>query len=122
MSISKIQTGDKVKIIAGKNKGLVGVILKVISTRNSKRVVVDTLDKIVKYKKPNAAYGVQGQMLQVPRPIEISNVALVDNNGTISKSYVDSIKKIRLYRSTNLLVEKTIPKKNKRKVELLDTK
>ena len=122
MSISKIQTGDKVKIIAGKNKGLVGVILKVISTRNSKRVVVDTLDKIVKYKKPNAAYGVQGQMLQVPRPIEISNVALIDNNGDTSKSYVDSIKKIRLYRSTNLQVEKKTPKKSKRKVELLDTK
>jgi large subunit ribosomal protein L24 len=120
MSISKIQTGDSVKVITGKFKGVLGTITKVIKRKKQTVVAVDNINKLIKYTKSNKAYGVEGKMVQVDRFVDASNVSLVDEKGNISKSFVKSNenKKIRLFRTTNSTVSnsKVNPKEKKAKV------
>lgn len=119
MSISKIQKGDKIKIISGKFKGTIGLITKVVKTLKYSRVSVDTVNKIVKYTKSNKAYGMQGQMTQVDRFIDSSNVALIDDKNNLSKSYIslENNKKIRKFRTTESIVPKLIFKKKESKIK-----
>lgn len=71
----KIKKGDTVKVIAGNDKGLTGVVLKVIIDSN--RVVVEGVKKVKKHTKPSAA-SPQGGIVEVEASINISNVMLLD--------------------------------------------
>jgi len=70
----KIKKGDKVKIIAGKDKGKEGKILQVLFEKN--RVIVEGLNLLIKHVKPKRA-GEKGQRIQIPAPLNISNVMLI---------------------------------------------
>lgn len=71
----KIKSGDKVLIIAGKDKGKTGEILKVFPTEN--RAIVDGCNMVKKHQKPTSA-NPQGGVLDKPAPIHISNLKLID--------------------------------------------
>jgi ribosomal protein L24 len=109
MSISKIQSGDAVKVIAGAFKGTLGVVTKVIKKTGKSRVSVDTIKKIQKYQKANAQYGMPGQMTMTDRFIDSSNVMLVNDKGEISRSKVvtEKGKKVRKLSKSNKLVTKS---------------
>jgi len=70
----RIKKGDKVKIIAGKDKGKEGKILKVFPEK--RKVIVEGLNLLIKHVKPRRA-GEKGQRIQFPAPLDISNVMLV---------------------------------------------
>ena len=67
--------GDKVIVIAGRDKGKTGVILKVIPETN--RVVVENVNVRKKHKKPTQA-SPEGSIVEVYAPIDASNVMLED--------------------------------------------
>ncbi len=71
----KIKTGDEVIVIAGKDKGLKGKVLKVIKSKD--RVLVEHVNMIKKHIKPSTE-NPQGGIEEREAPIHISNVALVD--------------------------------------------
>ena len=70
-----LKTGDKVRVIAGKDKGKEGTIKQILSKTN--RVVVDGVNKIKKHQKPNDEYP-QGGIVDVEAPIHASNVMILD--------------------------------------------
>jgi large subunit ribosomal protein L24 len=70
----KIKKGDQIQIIAGKDKGKVGKVLRVIP--GNLRIVVEGLNLIKKHMKPKKG-GEKGQRIEVPASINISNVMLV---------------------------------------------
>lgn len=70
----KIKTGDKVKILAGKDKGKVGKVLQVFTGED--RVVVEGLNLLVKHQRARRQ-GETGQRIQFPAPMDSSNVILV---------------------------------------------
>lgn len=70
----KIKTGDKVKIISGKDKGKTGKVLQVFLHEN--RLVVEGLNLRIKHQRPRKQ-GEKGQRIQFPAPLDISNVALI---------------------------------------------
>lgn len=70
-----VKTGDKVRIIAGKDKGKEGVIVKTIAATD--RVVVEGINIVKKHQKPSNAYP-QGGIIDVEAPIHVSNVMLLD--------------------------------------------
>jgi len=72
----KLKKGDEVLIIAGKDRGKLGQILKVSPTTN--RVVVAGINVIKKATKPNPQTGVEGGIVTKEAPIHASNVMLVD--------------------------------------------
>jgi large subunit ribosomal protein L24 len=93
----KIKKGDKVKIIAGKDKGKEGKILQVLFDKN--RVIVEGLNLLVKHVRPKRA-GEKGQRIQMPAPLNISNVMLIcpkcNKPTKIGHKILEDKKKVRI--------------------------
>ena len=70
----KIKKGDKVVVIAGKDKGKSGEVTQVIPSEN--RVVVSGINMMTKHAKPTQTSA--GGLNRVEAPIHASNVALAD--------------------------------------------
>lgn len=70
-----LRKGDKVVVIAGKDKGKTGVIQKVEPRTN--RVVVEGVNLRKKNKKPTQN-NPEGSVIEIYAPIDASNVMLVD--------------------------------------------
>jgi large subunit ribosomal protein L24 len=68
----KIKKGDKVKILAGKDKGKSGTIVRVLVKEN--KVVVDGINMMKKHQRPRKS-GEKGSMVNLAMPIHASNVA-----------------------------------------------
>ena len=76
MSIVKlhIKKNDMVKIIAGKEQGKTGKVLRVYPAKS--RVVVEGLNMIKRHTRPNQLYP-EGGILEKEAPLSISNVMLI---------------------------------------------
>ena len=101
MATKKIQKGDTVKVIAGKDKGKTG---KVVATEPKKdRVVVEGVNVVKKHQKPTQA-NPDGGIIQVEAPIDASNVMLLDpkvNKPTRVSIIVENGKKIRVSKKSD---------------------
>lgn len=69
-----IKKGDKVKILAGKDKGKTGKVMQVFS--DGKRASVEGLNLLIKHMRPRRE-GEQGQRIEFPAAINLSNLMLV---------------------------------------------
>ncbi len=74
---AKIKRGDRVVVIAGKDRGKRGIVRKV--DRKHERVIVEGVN-IVKRHQRARAVGQQSQIVEREAPIHISNVMLIDPN------------------------------------------
>ena len=70
-----IKKGDEVIILAGKNKGEKGKVLKVLVDKES--AIVEGWNTVSKSTKPSAK-NPQGGIIKVEAPIHISNLSLID--------------------------------------------
>jgi large subunit ribosomal protein L24 len=70
-----VKKGDNVIVIAGKEKGKKSVIVRVIPATN--KVVLEGLNMVKKHTKPKKA-GEKGGIIEIPQPIDASNVKLVE--------------------------------------------
>ncbi len=75
----KIKRNDTVEVIAGKDKGKRGKVIRVIADRD--RVLVERVMMIKKHMKPNPQRNIQGGIAEQESPIHVSNVMLVDGEG-----------------------------------------
>ena len=71
----KILKGDKVVVIAGKDKGKTGIVQAVYPKKN--KVVVEGVNVHKKHKKPTQQ-SPEGSVVEIYVPIDASNVAIVD--------------------------------------------
>jgi large subunit ribosomal protein L24 len=71
----RIKKGDKVVVIAGKDKSKTGRVLVVYPKEN--RVLVEGVNIVKRHTKPNFKYP-EGGIIEKEAPIHISNVAIVD--------------------------------------------
>ncbi|QZN92660.1 50S ribosomal protein L24 [Limosilactobacillus panis] len=70
-----IKTGDKVRVIAGKDKGKEGNVKKIFAAQN--RVIVEGINKVKKHQKPSNA-NPNGGVIDTEAAISASNVMLID--------------------------------------------
>jgi large subunit ribosomal protein L24 len=70
----KIKKGDRVVVIAGRDKGKTGEVLRALPSAN--RVVVQGINLVKKNQKPSQAG--PGGIQTIELPIHASNVALID--------------------------------------------
>jgi len=75
MQGKRLKKGDTVKIIAGKEKGKTGKILKIAG--NKDQVVVEKLNIVKRHKRPDAQG--KGGIVEKEGPINISNVMYLCN-------------------------------------------
>ena len=69
----KIRKADDVIVIAGKDKGKRGAVLRVV---DDEHVVVTGVNQVKKHKRPNPNKGDQGGIVDMEMPIHISNIAI----------------------------------------------
>ena len=73
---TELKKDDKVKVIAGKDKGKIGKVLKVQQKKN--RVLVENINMIKRHSRPSAANR-QGGIIEREAAIHWSNVMLMCN-------------------------------------------
>jgi len=98
----QIKKDDKVKIIAGKDNGKVGKVLKV--DRKKQRIVVEIANTVKRHTRPSAQNR-QGGIIETEAPLHISNVMLLCNKCIqpvrIKLQRLDDGKKVRVCRKCN---------------------
>ena len=72
---AKIKKGDRVVLLAGKDKGKQGSVLRVLP--KEERVVVEGLNMVQRHTRPTQS-DPQGGIKHKEAPLHVSNVALVD--------------------------------------------
>ena len=70
----RIKKGDDVVVIAGKDKGRRGTVVRVLADED--RVIVENVNMVKKHQKPNPALGIPGGIIEKEMPIHVSNVML----------------------------------------------
>jgi large subunit ribosomal protein L24 len=103
----KIKRNDTVEVIAGKDKGKRGRVLRVIADKD--RILVEHVMMIKKHVKPNPQRNIKGGIAEQESPIHISNVMLVDAEGNKTRvgARFEGDKKVRFSKASgNALPEK----------------
>ncbi|MEX2353087.1 MAG: 50S ribosomal protein L24 [Gammaproteobacteria bacterium] len=102
-----IRKGDQVVIIAGKDKGKQGVVLRVL--RDEDKIVVENVNMVKRHTKGNPMQGKAGGIVEKEMPIHRSNIAIF--NPVTSKPDRVGIKtledgrKVRFFKSNNEVVD-----------------
>lgn len=78
----KIKVNDQVVILAGKDKGKTGRVMKTL--RKKDRVVVEGINMIKKHQKPNNA-NENGGIIEMEGSIHVSNVKKIENDTKTKK-------------------------------------
>ncbi len=98
-----VKIGDKIKIIAGNQKGSVGTIKSLITKKSV--AIIDGILPRIKYQKQNS--NSETKKIEIPLFIHISNLMLWDekNNkaGRIGYNLIENIKKRYFKKSGNIL-------------------
>ncbi|MFZ1548108.1 MAG: 50S ribosomal protein L24 [Candidatus Nitrotoga sp.] len=101
----KIKMNDDVIVIAGKDKGSRGSVLRVLGDR----LLVGGVNMVKKHQKPNPVKGMTGGLVPIEMPIHVSNVAIY--NSTSKKADRVGIKtledgrKMRVFKSSGEVID-----------------
>ncbi|MFM8453466.1 MAG: 50S ribosomal protein L24 [Gammaproteobacteria bacterium] len=105
----KIKKGDTVIVTAGKDKGKVGSVEKLIfpktigCPRNSTygyRVIVKGVNLVKKHVKANPAQNIEGGIITKEASLHISNVAIYNASSNKADKVRFNADKVRIYKST----------------------
>ena len=106
MAMKKVKKDDTVIVVAGKDKGRQGKVLKVFS---SNRVLIEGINLAKKHVRPNPNKNEQGGILERELSIHVSNVAIYN----LATKKADRIKvkilknrsKVRAFRSNGEVID-----------------
>lgn len=103
--MNKIKKGDRVLVIAGKDKGKQGDVVRI----DGDRVVVSNVNIVKRHTKPNPQAGQPGGVIEREASIHISNVMLFDpatgKGGRIGIKKLEDGRKLRVFRSSGEAVD-----------------
>ncbi len=81
--MAHVLKNDTVIVLAGKDKGKTGRVLRIVTDKN--RVLVQGIGMVKKHVKPNPQRNIKGGIAEQESPVHLSNVALVDGNGKATR-------------------------------------
>jgi large subunit ribosomal protein L24 len=103
--MKRIKKGDQVVVIAGKDKGRQGVVLKAAADS----IVIETVNMVKKHTKSNPMAGVEGGIVEKEMPMAISNVMLLNpmtNKGDrVGFKTLEDGRKVRYFKSNGEVVD-----------------
>ena len=102
----KIRRDDEVVVIAGKDRGKRGKVVRVL---NNNCLIVGGVQMVKKHQKPNPQLGQPGGIVEREAPIQLSNVAIfnteTDKADRIGFRILEDGKKIRIFKSNGKSVD-----------------
>ena len=105
--MKRLRKGDQVIVIAGKNKGQKGEVLRVDSA--GEHVVVGNVNLIKRHTKPNPQANQPGGIIEREEPIHSSNVMLLNpatgKGERVGFKVLEDGRKVRVFRSSDEVVD-----------------
>ncbi len=102
----KIKKGDDVVIIAGKDKGKRGTVLRMV---DADLVVIEGVNKVKKHERPNPNKGTTGGIVEMEKPIQISNVAIYNpatqKADRVGIRILEDKRRVRYFKSSGQLLD-----------------
>ncbi len=103
----KLRKGDEVVVLAGKDKGKRGVVLKVI--QDMEKVIVENINMVKRHTKGNPAQGTPGGIVEKEMPLHISNVSIwnpvSDKADRVGIKMLEDGQKVRFFKSNDEVVD-----------------
>ena len=103
---NKIRKGDDVIVLAGKDKGKRGTVLRML---DGERVLVENVNMAKKHVKPNPMKGEQGGIVEKEMALHMSNVALYnptkDMADRVGFKVLEDGRKVRVFKSDGEVVD-----------------
>ena len=103
--MNRIRKGDRVVVIAGKDKGKQGEVVRVLGDK----VVVSKINVVKRHTKPNPQAGQAGGVIEREAPIHASNVMLFNpasgKGERIAFKVLEDGRKLRVFRSSGEAVD-----------------
>ncbi len=104
--MKKIKQGDEVVVIAGKDKGRRGTVLRVYT---DDRVLVESVNIAKKHQKPNPNAGVPGGIIEKEMPMDISNVLVLnpatDKGDRVGIRALEDGRRVRYFKSNGEVLD-----------------
>jgi large subunit ribosomal protein L24 len=104
--MQRIRKGDEVVVIAGRDKGKRGTVLR---RTGDEHVVVEGINRVKKHQRPNPMQGQTGGVIDKDMPIHISNIALFNpatqKADRIGFKVLSDGRKVRVFRSNGEQVD-----------------
>jgi len=104
--VARIKKGDEVIVIAGKDKGRRGTVLRVY---DDDRVLVENVNVVKKHQRGNPQAGQQGGIINKEIPVDISNVMVFnpqsDKGDRVGFRRLEDGKKVRYFKSNNEVLD-----------------
>jgi large subunit ribosomal protein L24 len=101
----KIKKDDDVIVITGKDKGNRGSVLRVLGDF----VLVSGVNKVKKHEKPNPMKGTTGGIVEMEKPIHVSNVAIFNaatkKADRVGMKTLEDGRKVRVFRSNGEVID-----------------
>ncbi|MBL1260192.1 MAG: 50S ribosomal protein L24 [Thiotrichaceae bacterium] len=104
--MKKIKQDDDVIVVAGKDKGKRGTVIKIVS---EDRVIVENINMAKRHTKPNPNKSIAGGIVSKEMPINISNIALYNpatkKAGRVGVRTLEDGRKVRFFKSDNEVID-----------------
>ena len=104
--MEKIRKGDDIIVIAGRDRGKRGTVLKIVDPRH---LVVEGINRVKKHQRPNPMKGATGGIVDKDMPIDISNVALFNPQtkkaDRVGFKLMEGGRKVRVFKSNGEMVD-----------------
>jgi large subunit ribosomal protein L24 len=104
--MNRIRKGDEVVVIAGKDKGRRGAVLRVYADG---RVLVENVNVARKHQRPNPNAGVPGGIIEKEMPLDRSNVLLynpaTEKGDRIGVRKLADGRRVRFFRSNDEVLD-----------------
>jgi large subunit ribosomal protein L24 len=106
MAMLKIKRDDEIIVVAGRDKGKRGKVLRVLA---DDRLIVGGVQMVKKHQKPNPQMNIAGGIVEKEASIHVSNIAIFNSaNNKADKvgfKVLEDGKKIRIFKSTGEAVD-----------------
>lgn len=104
--MEKIRKGDDVVVVAGRDKGKRGTVLRRV---DEQYLLVEGVNRVKKHVRPNPMKGQSGGIVEKEMPIHLSNVALFNSTAQradrVGVKLLEDGRKVRVFKSNGELVE-----------------
>ena len=107
----KVKVGDNVKILAGKDKGKEGKVIRTLKLEN--KVVVEGINIVKKHSKPTNTND-KGGIFDIEAPLHVSNVKVITNTKESKKSEKKETKTVKEKKEKVAKTEKPVKKTTKK--------
>jgi large subunit ribosomal protein L24 len=102
----KIKKGDDVIVIAGKDKGKRGSVLRVV---DAEHVLVEGINLVKKHQRPNPMKGTAGGIVDKEMPLHVSNVAIYNpasqKGDRVGIKLLSDGRRVRVFRSNGEMID-----------------